>query len=156
MLMRLICLNVFQVINIIGHFSYRRDRHDLMRRFPSWDFSSITPYDETWTDTLESESDCRERGYQSLLWASQQKEDGILMVTHGGLLRFTLADHENVVTEFVNDKCDVVSTGTRNDAKDRFENCELRAYEMSWDDNDIMERPVFTMKELCRSTNVIN
>mmetsp|Transcript_32145 Transcript_32145/g.63647 ORF Transcript_32145/g.63647 Transcript_32145/m.63647 type:complete len:309 (+) Transcript_32145:73-999(+) len=142
----IVCVESLREINGWLINAKRRDKDDLQKRFPSWDLSSLTATDESWTEVLESEENCRERGYQSLLWASRRKEDGILMVAHGGLLRFTLADHPRVQARHITDD------GTF-DAKDRFGNCELRAYDMSWDedrDKKDNQRPLVTLMELRR------
>lgn len=106
----------------------RRERSDLEKRFhSSWDFSQITEKDETWTEELESQPDCAERGYRSLLSLAQRPERSMVVVAHGGLLRFTMNQHPKVSV------LDGRNGGSKGDArcvKSRFGNCEMRAFDM--------------------------
>lgn len=119
----------------------RRERSDLEKRFhSSWDFSQITQKDEAWTEVLETQPDCAERGYLSLLSLSQRPEKSIAVVSHGGLLRFTMNDHPNVSV------LDGRNGGSRDGedigdnkrcVKSRFGNCEVRAFDMKISEGDI-------------------
>jgi len=93
-------------------------------------------------DIMESYEDCGERGYQALLWLLSQpdtshdeknddnngnngngnndNETTILVVAHGGLLRFSLVDHPLIKL-----------VDGREDSEKRFSNCELREYDVS-------------------------
>jgi broad specificity phosphatase PhoE len=125
----------------------RRTRTELQEKFhKSWDFNNISQQDETWTSTMETYSNCSERGYQSLLWLLRRKEeDKILVVSHGGILRFCMCDHPLVRL-----------VDGRSDDDKRFSNCEMREYVISTlvsDDNDgdndggTVDRPVVILTE---------
>jgi len=145
-----ICVENFREINGLLENAKRHNRSQLQKKFHSrWDFDTAisSEADNMWTDTLESQSDCAERGYQGILWLIQRKEHKVLVVTHGGILRFLMVDHPNVkVIE------------SRKEEEKRFENCELREYEMSWTSNDTINernddtslpyRPIITLTEV--------
>lgn len=79
-----VCVEHFREINGWLLNAKRRERVDLEKIFhKSWDFSSLSDDDETWTDALESEEACAERGYLGLLWLRDRPEDKILTVAHG-------------------------------------------------------------------------
>lgn len=136
------CVEHFREINGWLLNAKRRDRVDLEQRFhKAWDFSSLSDNDETWTDVLETEEACAERGYLGLLWLKDRSEEKILTVAHGGLLRF-IANHPNI---------EVVDT--RSEDKKRFGNCELREYSVSWtsdsdEDHITEERPLVILNEI--------
>jgi len=135
-----ICVEHFREINGSLLNAKRRDRADLKERFHSrWDFEScMTETDTTWTEALESVEDCGERGYQGFLWLSQRQEDNILVVCHGGILRFSMSNNPNVI---VVDK--------RDDTAKRFVNCELREYIMTLSHcTQDVERPLVTLTEV--------
>mmetsp|Transcript_7723 Transcript_7723/g.21482 ORF Transcript_7723/g.21482 Transcript_7723/m.21482 type:complete len:303 (+) Transcript_7723:1-909(+) len=112
----------------------RKSRSDLESDFgPSWDFSGLENEDSLWTKELESQLECAERGYLSLLSLAERPEQKMVVVSHGGLLRFTMNMHPSVGVR------DGRNTRTASDAegianvrcsKSRFGNCELRAYEL--------------------------
>ena len=68
-----------------------------------------------------------------------QNEDKILVVCHGGILRFCMVDHPLVK----------VIDG-RDDMAKRFGNCELREYDMvvCTSTGESMERPLVTLTEV--------
>ena len=140
-----ICVEHWREINGYLLNAKRRDRANLKELFHSrWDFDScISETDVTWTETLESVEDCGERGYQGLLWLSQRREDNILTVCHGGILRFCMVNHPHVK----------VIDG-RDDSAKRFGNCELREYSMtvSTSKNGDTERPLVTLTEVQKET----
>jgi len=128
----------------------RLTRSQLQAKFHSrWDFNSAvsSEADEMWTDSLEAQSDCGERGYQGILWLMQREEHKVLVVTHGGILRFLMVDHPNVKV-----------VDSRKESGERFGNCELREYEMTWtpnskinaqnDGNALPFRPIVTFTEV--------
>lgn len=137
-----ICVEHFREINGWLLNAKRRNRLDLEQSFHgSWDFSLLSDDDETWTETLETEESCAERGYLGLLWLRDRPEDKILTVAHGGLLRF-IANHTNI---------EVIDQ--RPEDKKRFGNCELREYSVSWTtDSDketvTEERPLVILNEI--------
>lgn len=138
-----ICVEDFREINGWLLNAKRREVADLRKRFhSSWDFNLLSDTDESWTDTLETEESCAERGYQGMLWLRGRPEDKILTVAHGGLLRFCMVSHPNIE---VNDK--------RPEDGKRFGNCELREYEISWTtesekDEVTEERPLVVLAEI--------
>mmetsp|Transcript_19964 Transcript_19964/g.25193 ORF Transcript_19964/g.25193 Transcript_19964/m.25193 type:complete len:322 (-) Transcript_19964:453-1418(-) len=141
---RRICIEELREINGWLLNAKRRTKSQLQQLFhPRWDFTSLTENDETWTpDIMESYEDCGERGYQALLWLLSQpdtshdeknddnngnngngnndNETTILVVAHGGLLRFSLVDHPLIKL-----------VDGREDSEKRFSNCELREYDVS-------------------------
>lgn len=135
-----ICLEDFREINGYLMNAKRRDKNDLSQRFhSSWDFSLLSEVDETWTTDLESQADCAERGYRGLLWLISRPENVILCVSHGGILRFK-RDHPRIQ---INDN--------RTDDDARFGNCELREYEITWNndsENMTKERPIVKLTEI--------
>lgn len=118
-----ICVESFREINGWLLNAKRRSKKELQNDFSSWDFSLLSSEtDETWTPELESQSSCAERGYQGLLWIlNNRPEQNILLVAHGGLLRFTMYDHPDVS----------VSDKRSTQSEKRFENCEIRHFEIS-------------------------
>lgn len=99
--------------------------------FPNWNFSALsTETDELWTPELESQADCCERGYRGLSWILQRPEDNIFLVCHGGILRFTMTQHEKVKV------VDGRSKDAQKPVDERFGNCELRRYELAWVDDE--------------------
>uniref|UniRef100_A0A7S4MZW9 Phosphoglycerate mutase (2,3-diphosphoglycerate-dependent) n=1 Tax=Odontella aurita TaxID=265563 RepID=A0A7S4MZW9_9STRA len=128
-----VCVEDFREINGWLVNAKRRDRSDLEGQFhPSWDFSDLTESDETWTETLETEAGAAERGYRGLLWLSKRKEERILVVCHGGILRFLMNQHPNVKLEDERTCSSVDDRGVGG----RFGNCELREFVVRWTPSD--------------------
>jgi len=74
----------------------RRSRQELTNIFPHWNFHDYlhSDEDELWTPELEAQSECGERGYQALKWLlTHREEERIVLVAHGGILRYTMAEH---------------------------------------------------------------
>ena len=131
----------------------RRSRKELESLNPSWDFSNVSPHDDLWKpEALEDVMECSERGYQGLLWVASRSENNILVVTHGGLLRFCMEMHPKINVK-----------DQRDEKSRRFGNCELREYEMTWqlgttpeestiqDEQNIFDcRPIITLTEILR------
>ena len=106
----------------------RRSRSDLEKDFPAWDFSELEDEEDClWTEELETQPDCAERGYLSLLSLAKRPEQKMVVVAHGGLLRFTMNMHPRVG---VRDGRNGGDTSDLRCAKSRFGNCEVRAYEL--------------------------
>ena len=149
-----VCVEDYREINGWLLNAKRPDRADFESLFhPSWDFSSLTDTDQTWSETLELESDAAERGYQGLQWLAQCKEKNILVVCHGGLLRFFMNDHPNIQ----------VSDGRTNSSREfrsvkaRFGNCELREYDMHWsEDEQILKKSPAPKPEVSSSQHHIH
>lgn len=135
-----ICLEELREINGWLLNAKRRQRGELTKMFHErWDFDLLSEEDETWGAELEEYKDCGERGYLSLLWLLKRNEEKILVVSHGGILRFSM-DHELVQVD-----------DSRNDEEKRFSNCEMREYELSYDinDSDIDDsRPLVKLTEI--------
>ena len=117
----------------------RRERADLERTFhPTWDFGLLPETDESWTEELEPQEECAERGYQSLLWLAKRPERFIVVVAHGGLLQFVLRDHPDVsvldgrtgVDSGTGPNGDDDGDGKRRSVEGRFSNCEARAFDL--------------------------
>ena len=139
-----ICYEEWREINGWLLNAKRRTKTELKQLFhPRWDFDSLVEKDETWTEEMETYDDCGERGYQSLLWLLRRSEDKILVVSHGGILRFSMVDHPLVKL-----------LDGREPNKKRFDNCEMREYEISYDlnntekDDNGDERPVVVLTEV--------
>lgn len=131
-----LCVEEFREINGWLLNAQRRQRQELQNLFhDSWNFDLISENDETWTEELESQSNCAERGYLGLLFLMKRQEDKILVVAHGGILRFCMVDHPLV--QVIDERPD--------DAK-RFANCELREYSVELRGDD--DRPLVVLTEI--------
>jgi broad specificity phosphatase PhoE len=144
-----VCVEDFREINGWLLNAQRRNRSHLEESFPLWNFSetSISETDELWTPNLEDQIDCAHRGYEGLCWLMNRPEENILLVCHGGILRFTMSDHPNV--RVVDGR---VESSRDRDVKARFRNCELRSYTLRWDaDDDTLPnnngKPIITLTE---------
>jgi broad specificity phosphatase PhoE len=139
-----VCVEDFREVNGWLLNAQRRNRSELQETFPAWDFSQISPTDELWTNELEEQVDCAHRGYDGLCWLLNQPKENILLVCHGGILRFTM---DMIPTVCVVDGR--TESSLREDSKARFDNCELRKYELTWDENSKSEsKPVVTLTEV--------
>jgi broad specificity phosphatase PhoE len=121
-----ICIEDFREINGWLLNSKRRSKQDLIHIFhPHWDFNYLpSEQDDAWTETLESQENCAERCYQGMLWLKEREETNILTVAHGGLLRFAMVQHPNIIV-----------VDGRKTQEQRFENCELREYDVEFTTN---------------------
>jgi broad specificity phosphatase PhoE len=127
---RRVCLESIREINGWLLNAKRRPKSQLKLEFPHWEFHRIEDEEDgTWTaDSLESESDCGERGYQSMLALLQDiPETRILLVAHGGILRFLMSQHDRV--SVADGRTQNGATG-RPEPDARFDNCELRRYRL--------------------------
>lgn len=120
----------------------RRSVEELQQRFPKWDFGELTQNDDLWSNELETESACSERGYQGLCWIMQRQEKNILLVAHGGLLRFMMQQHPLVKMLDGRTNCDSHALDGR------FKNCEARRYQMSWEQQQEGGDSIVTLKEI--------
>eukprot|EP00986_Skeletonema_menzelii_P005057 scaffold1782_cov153-Skeletonema_menzelii.AAC.13 len=162
---RRIAIENFREINGKLLNAQRRQRCDLVQKFPHWCFNTIPELDDSWTDELESREDCSERGYRGLLWVLKQPEQNVLLVGHGGLLNYTMNGHANVVLvdgrrpSYKDNESEEVRCITK-----RFANCELREFIITaWDSagyNDDVRNganeldPVITLEEVALSHNL--
>ena len=128
-----VCVENFREINGWLLNAKRRNRSDLEECFPQWDFSEteISASDDLWTPDLEEQIDCAHRGYEGLCWLLNRPEENILLVSHGGLLKFTMNLHPSV--RVLDGR---VKASKDRDVKARFRNCELRSYTLTWDARD--------------------
>jgi len=136
----------------------RRAKSELVARNPSWNFDSlVTEEDESWTPELEQFEDTAERGYRGLVelltgetYLEENNENGssmkserlynkadtntILLVCHGGILRYLMNMHPLV---HLSDERTTNQDGTnaRKTVEARFDNCELRKYRLNWKDD---------------------
>lgn len=134
----------------------RRPRTELETIFPQWDFSHVPIMDETWTEELEAQHECGERGYQGLLWIMQQQETNVLLVAHGGLLKMMMNDHPRVV--LVDGRSQQRNKDVARCVTQRFGNCELRSYIVSvWKNEAVCSnnegpmhehQPIVTLEEV--------
>lgn len=143
-----ICIEELREINGWLLNAKRRTKTELQSLFHQrWDFDLLVENDEDWTEGMEKYEDCSERGYQALLWLLRRTEDKVLVVSHGGILRFSMVDHPLVKL-----------VDGRDDDQKRFSNCEMREYVISYssaDDENYVDganeiRPVVTLTEILK------
>jgi broad specificity phosphatase PhoE len=147
---RRVCVEHFREINGWLLNAQRRNITDLSQRFPAWEMTELEHHDDVlWKPhVLEDTQDCAQRGYEGLCWLTERPERNIALVTHGGILRFTMNDHAHVRVmdgRRANDLTSISADGDNHDvnsntesAQDersvhaRFDNCEMRHYLLSW------------------------
>lgn len=101
----------------------RRSVSELSKKFYHWDYHEIAEKDELWTETLETQADCAERGYKAFRWILERPEQNIFLACHGGILRFSMQEHPLIKV------ADARSSGNLDRPPDaRFGNCEVRKY----------------------------
>ena len=129
---------------IIGSFlnSKRRNVNELKEKFKTWDLGLLHSSDCLWTEEMETETNCAERGYQGLCWLMTREEKLMLLVCHGGILRFTMQHHPWVK---VTDRR--IDGDQTREPYARFANCEIRKYLLDWD-NSNSERPRILLSEI--------
>ena len=133
----------------------RRTKSELIARNPIWNFDSlVTEEDESWTTEMEEFKDVAERGYRGLvelltgetypetesgsarseLLFNNSDTNTILLVCHGGILRYMMNMHPLV---HLSDErtANHEEAHTRKSIESRFDNCELRKYRLSWKDD---------------------
>ncbi|CAB9523836.1 phosphoglycerate mutase [Seminavis robusta] len=124
-----VCVEDFRIISGWLLNAKRRTRSELQQLFPRWNLDNLQTQEDTlWTPDLETHADCAQRGFQGLCWIMERPEDSILLVTHGGLLRFTMQQHNRV--KMMDGR---TSKQEERDVQARFGNCELRRYTMEWE-----------------------
>jgi broad specificity phosphatase PhoE len=83
---------------------------------------------------METFENAAERGYQGLSWLlNNRKEERILLVCHGGILRYTMNIHPLV---HLQDERSEEKRQNGKSVESRFDNCEVRKYRLSWKDQD--------------------
>lgn len=114
----------------------RRTKSELEERHSNWNFDSLTTQeDNSWTPEMEKYEDAAERGYQGLVElltgeTSTTGGDTILLVCHGGILRYAMNLHPLV--HLADER--TTNDATTKSVESRFDNCELRKYRLSWKD----------------------
>jgi broad specificity phosphatase PhoE len=132
-----VCYEGFREINGWLLNAQRQSKSVLQSKFPAWDFDHLeTEHDAQWEPVLEEAAACGERGYAGLQWLAQRPERSILLVAHGGILRFALAEHPNVVLKDARRISASTTASDRRSVEDRFHNCELRRYRMECHEHD--------------------
>jgi len=129
-----VCYEGFREINGVLRNAQRLSLTQLRAAFPDWKFEDdhfSSDHDDAWdAETLESTDAVAERGVAGLRWLLHQRsEENLLLVAHGGLLRYTM-EHAHCLLrdERRNKDCRPVSA--------RFGNCELRRYRLESIDED--------------------
>ena len=136
---RRVAIESFREINGWLVNAKRRSKTELGEKFPLWDFGELsTEQDALWTEELESQQDCSERGYRGLCWIMNRPEHRILLACHGGILRYTMDDHPMVRM------VDGRTNPAERSVKARFSNCEVRRYRIESEDMDDNETIVLT------------
>ena len=139
-----VCIEGFREINGWLLNAKRRSKSELEDRFPHWDVSHLEHHDDVlWTDELETNAACSDRGYAGLQWIYQRPESSVLLVAHGGILRFTMDEHP-----LVRIRDDRLTVDSGRSSKARFSNCELRRYRLDHDG----ESKVVTLTEVDLAT----
>jgi broad specificity phosphatase PhoE len=153
-----ISLEYFREVN--GHFlnGKRRNKKELNSKFPHWNFDSLTTEeDESWTPDIEKYEDVAERGYLGLVALltgrynnnddddnesksksipSNENYNNILLVCHGGILRYVMTIHPLV--HLRDERTKNTSSDNNKSVESRFDNCEFRKYRLSWkEDHDL-------------------
>lgn len=110
----------------------RRTKQELQQDFIHWNFDDITDDQDTlWSPTMENVLAAAERGYLGFQWLLQQPESKILLVSHGGILRYTMNDHPLVILQ--DERKHAADDGMeKKAATSRFDNCEMRRYRLEW------------------------
>lgn len=125
-----VCVETWREINGMLLNAQRRTVTELNHKFPQWNFDGIAETDELWTPKIEEFDACAERGYQGLCWLMERPEECILLVAHGGILRFTMNMHPHVKL------VDQRTGANEKPIESRFDNCELRRYTLSWEEDE--------------------
>jgi broad specificity phosphatase PhoE len=73
----------------------RQTQTELVQKFAHWNLDqSQQDHDHfLWMPEMETFEDSAERGYQGLRWLMDRLEDDTVVVSHGGILRYTMNIH---------------------------------------------------------------
>jgi broad specificity phosphatase PhoE len=127
-----VCYEHFREVNGDMLNAKRRPKSELAQSFPHWDFDELShEEDSLWTPVMEDLGKAAERGYLGFQWLMDRPERHILLVSHGGILRYTMNDHPLVV---LRDERSQPLSGKPVEA--RFDNCEMRRYRLSWEEDE--------------------
>jgi broad specificity phosphatase PhoE len=145
---RRVSCELFREVNGNMLCAQRRTRTELVQKFAHWNFDQLQQdHDHLWTPEMESFEDSAERGYQGLRWLMDRPEDDIVVVSHGGILRYTMNIHPLVSLQDERNNKGSTSTSTSPSTSStvdillkpveaRFENCEVRRYVLSWKEEE--------------------
>jgi broad specificity phosphatase PhoE len=123
-----VCCEHFREVNGDMLNAKRRSKSELEKRFSSWNFEDLTSEEDLlWTPNMEAFSRVAERGYLGLCWLMDRPEDSILLVAHGGILRYMMNIHPLISLQ---DK----RSNPGKPVESRFDNCEVRHYLLTWTD----------------------
>jgi broad specificity phosphatase PhoE len=159
---RRISIDKFREVNGDLLCAKRRTKSELIERNPDWNFDSLaTEDDESWIPEIEQYEDAAERGYRGLvelLTGEPYLDDSensdelsrnpetnnnnnvintILLVCHGGILRYVMNIHPLVHLSDERTANDDGANSKTKSVEARFDNCELRKYRLSWKNDSI-------------------
>jgi broad specificity phosphatase PhoE len=108
----------------------------LQERFQHWNFENLQGNeDDSWTKEREDFDAAAERGYLGLSWLLQQQQhERILLVSHGGILRYLMNDH--ALIELQDKRTTSDNDNDKKEINARFDNCEVRKYLLSWKEEE--------------------
>jgi broad specificity phosphatase PhoE len=113
----------------------RRTRQELQTDFAAWNFEQLDGDDDAvWTPEMEAYEAAAERGYQGLRCLMNRPEESILLVSHGGILRYMMTIHPLI--QLKDGRTKRMSGDELKAVESRFENCEVRSYEIQWSDDE--------------------
>jgi len=122
-----VCNELFREVNGDMLNAKRRTRTELIESFPDWNFDEvIDEEDALWTPDMETFEAAAERGYLGLKWIMDQEEETILLVSHGGILKYMMDLHPLIVLN------DGRANPGGKPVNCRFDNCEIRRYILGW------------------------
>jgi broad specificity phosphatase PhoE len=153
-----VCYEGFREINGWLLNAQRQSKSALQQTFWKWNFDHLaTEHDSQWEpETLEDVAACAERGFAGLRWLAARPETSILLVAHGGILRYALSQHPNVVLKDArtSSASSIASAASDRSVQERFHNCELRRYRMECppqeqqQQNDSCRGPILVLTEI--------
>ena len=125
-----VCSELFREVNGDMLNVKRRNRSELIRSFPDWNFDDVEEEDLLWTPEMEDLDLVAERGYLGLKWLMERPEEKILLVSHGGILKYMMERQPQIVLK------DERSESGGKPVDSRFDNCEIRCYRLEWLDDE--------------------
>ena len=125
-----VCSELFRELNGDMLNVKRRTRSELVKSFPDWNFDDVEEEDALWTPVMEDLDLVAERGYLGLKWLMERPEEKILLVSHGGILKYMMERQAQIMLR------DERSESGRKPVDSRFDNCEIRCYKLEWVDDE--------------------
>jgi len=125
-----VCSELFREVNGDMLNAKRRSRSELIRSFPDWNFDDVEEEDVLWTPEMEDLDLVAELGYSGLKWLIERPEEKILLVSHGGILKYMMERQPQIVLK------DERSESGGIPVDSRFDNCEIRCYRLEWLDDE--------------------